>query len=544
MDTVFGTYSTDDLRLVKYRAVRTGVHHRHDIAPLDPKPGEAVAVRVMTPGSEAFEHLALYYTTDGSKPAGSRGVAENGLVIPLEREHVEWDALIWGYVIHWKADIPGQTDETMVQYVISAWTENGEEVYADTPDVDDRVQYETMRHFKSLPEGALLVDTGHFPGEEVFNYHVDAYRPPQWAEDAIIYHIFVDRFYPGDGRDWVQTKDLSEICGGTLWGVRDKLDYLAELGINCLWLSPTWPSPTYHGYDVTDYERVEPRLGGDDALLAVIEGAHQRGIRVLLDMVCNHLSNQHPIFLDAQHNGDSDHRDWFFFDDRVSNGYKTFFGVAEMPRVNLNVPAARDWMVANAVRWLRDHDVDGFRLDVADGPGPNFWAHFRKACRAAKPDCLVFGEIIDTPQRLRTYAGRLDGCLDFPLNGALRQTFALDTMTETQLRAFIADNAGYYPDGFVTPSFLDNHDMNRFSYLAGNDRERLKRAASLQLQLPGPAIVYYGTEVGLRQGADLHEDGYEGVRALMSWDEKQDEDLLAFYKEQIEIRKQGAVLQI
>jgi hypothetical protein len=540
-DTVFGTFITDDLKLVNYRAVRTGVHHRHDIMPLDPNPGEAVSVRVMTPGRAGFEHLVLYYTTDGSIPTGSRGVAENGEVVIFERERIEWDAMIWGYLIHWHAVIPGQPDQTMVQYVISAWSEDGDEVYADTPNVDDKVQHETMQHFDSIPEDSVLVETGHFVNEEVFNYHVDRMRPPQWAEDAVIYHVFIDRFYPGDGRGWLQTKDMNRICGGTLWGVRDKLDYFVELGVNCLWLSPTWPSPTYHGYDVTDYERVEPRLGGDEALRAVVEGAHQRGIRVLLDMVCNHLSNQHPIFLDALHDEKSAYRDWFFFDERVPNGYKTFFGVAEMPRVNLNLPAASEWMVANAVRWLRDYDVDGYRLDVADGPGPNFWAYFRKACREAKADCLVFGEIIDTPQRLRTYAGRLDGCLDFPLNDALRQTFALHTMTEAQLDAFLSDNASYYPDDFVAPTFLDNHDMNRFSYLAGNDPETLKRAAALQLQLPGPAIIYYGTEVGLKQEAGLHEQGYSGIRAPMIWGEDQDHDLLAFYKGQIQARKEERV---
>ena len=539
-DTIFGTFATDALKFVNHRVVRDGVHHRHNITPLDPQPGDAVTVRVMTPGGDAFEYMALYYTTDGSAPSGSRGVAENGVVIQLTRERVEWDPMLWDYVIHWQAVIPGQPNQTMAQYVISAWSDSGDEIYADSPNVDDQVQYATMRHFKSLPEDTELVHTGHFPGENVFNYHVDTFQPPQWANDAIIYHIFIDRFYPGDGKDWQQTEDLAGICGGTLWGVHDKLDYLAELGMNCLWLSPTWASPTYHGYDVTDYDQTEPRLGGDEALRAVVDGAHQRGIRVLLDMACNHISNQHPIFLEASNDENSPYRDWFFFDERVSNGYKTFFGVSGMPRVNLDFPPARAWTIANAVKWLRDFDVDGYRLDVADGPGPNFWSHFRKACRAVKPDCLVFGEIIDTPQRLRTYAGRLDGCLDFPLNGALRQTFGLETMTETQLQAFIIDNAAYYPDDFVTPIFLDNHDMNRFAYIAGNDPEKLKRAATLQMQLPGPVIIYYGTEAGMRQEATWIGNGFGEIRALMLWDEQQNDDLLAFYKEQIRARKQRA----
>ena len=128
----------------------------------------------------------------------------------------------------------------------------------------------------------------------MFCYHVDRMKPPAWVDDAIIYHIFLDRFYPGDGADWRQTTDLMGICGGTLWGARDKLDYLQDLGINCLWLSPLWKSPSHHGYDVMDYGQIEPRYGGEAALHALVESAHQRGIRVLLDLVCNHLSNEHP----------------------------------------------------------------------------------------------------------------------------------------------------------------------------------------------------------------------------------------------------------
>lgn len=537
MDTIFGTFISDALKLVNYRAVRTGIHHRHDIQPLDPQPGDAVTVRVITPGDAAFERVALYYTTDGSQPSGSRGVAQNGTTILFERETIEWDIPLWGYVLHWKAVIPGQLDGTMVQYVISAWADAGDEAYADTPDIDDIVQHATMIHFQNIPADTELVHTGHFPGENVFNYHVDTHQPPAWAQEAIIYHIFVDRFYPGDGRSW-QTGSVQHNFGGTLWGVRDKLDYIAELGANCIWLSPTWTSPSYHGYDVTDYDRTEPRLGGDAALRAVIEGAHQRGIRVLLDMACNHLSNEHPIFVDALNDKNSPYRDWFFFHESVKHGYKTFFSVKTMPRVNLDFLAAREWMIANAVRWLRDFDVDGYRLDVADGPGPNFWSHFREACRAVKPDCLMYGEIIDTPQRLRTYAGRLDGVLDFPLTDAIRRTYALETMRESELQTFVGNNTAYYPDHFVRPVFLDNHDMNRFLYIAENDTDKLKKATAFQMHLPGPTIIYYGTEVGLRQEGDIPENGYEGIRAPMVWDDTQDRDLLAFYKQQIQARKQ------
>jgi glycosidase len=543
MDNVYGNYASDSLTLTNLRAGLTGVQHRHDVLPRDPKPGEAVTIRVVTPGAAAFKQVALYYTTDNSTPSGSRGMAANGTTIYFERVHSEWDVSIWGYVIYWQATIPGQTDQTMVQYIISAWSENGEEIYADWPDVDDIVHHEVALHYKTIAAKTHLVHYAHFPGEHVFNYHVDTYQIPGWAAEATLYHIFIDRFYPGDGKIWVRTKAEGKVCGGTLWGVRDKLDYIAELGIDAIWLSPIWAMPSFHGYDVTNYDVTEPRLGGDEALKAVVDGAHERGIRVLLDMVCNHLSNEHPFFIEALNDKNSPFRDWFMFNERVMNSYKSFFGVASMPRINLDYPPARDWMVANAVYWLREFDVDGYRLDVADGPGPNIWTHFRKACRVVKPDCLIFGEIIDTPKRLRTYAGRLDGCLDFPLNDALRRTFGWETMSEVELDAFVADNAGYYPPDFILPAFLDNHDMDRFMYAAGNEPEKLKRAAAYLFKLPNLAIIYYGTEVGMPQPLSINQTGgYRASREPMVWGDRQNQDVLDFFKEQIKVRKQRRAL--
>lgn len=536
MDSFFGIFITDELKLIHHRASVSGVMHRHNIRPLDPKPDEAVTVSVRIPSKKAFDKAALYYTTDGSTPAGSLGVAVTGATVMLEIERVEWDHLTWDYIIHWRGVIPGQPEGRVVQYVISAWSDKAE-AYADTPNFDDTRHHAVMTHYENIPKDTPYEDTGHFPYEQVFSYHVDTLETPTWADDAVIYHIFLDRFYPGDGRDWVQTEDLEAICGGTLWGVHDKLDYIAELGVNCIWLGPTCESPTFHGYDVTDYRRVEPRLGGEAALRAVIEGAHQRGIRVLLDMVCNHLSRQHPIFQEAMNDENSPYRAWFFFDERVPHGYKAFFGVKHMPRINLNHPAARAWMIENALLWVKDFDIDGYRLDVADGPGPNFWGYFRRALRGVKPEVLIFGEIIDLPDRLRTYAGRLDGCLDFPLTSALRATYAREDMTEAQLEAFIKHNDAFYPADFVRPTFLDNHDMNRFSYEARDDKDKLKRAAKRQFALPGPAIIYYGTEVGVRQDYGVHERGYRDVRRLMLWGAEQDADLLGFYKAQIQAKK-------
>jgi glycosidase len=196
-----------------------------------------------------------------------------------------------------------------------------------------------------------------------------------------------------------------------------------------------------------------------------------------------------------------------------------------MPEVNLANPAARDWMIENARFWLRTFDVDGFRLDYANGPGPSFWAHFNRACKAVKADCYCFGEVIDAPDQIGGYIGRLDGVLDFQLNDELRKTFGWQSQSRADYDRFITAHLQHFPRDFVMPAFIDNHDMNRFMTIANNDRSALLAALAALLELPNPPVIYYGTEIGLTQ----IDDGQEGLhlsRVPMRWDEPQDIELL------------------
>lgn len=539
----FGSLATDELKLIHHRAARSGLLHLHDLAPRDPVPGEGVSLKVHLAPAFAAEHVACYYTVDGTEPAGSHGTTSNGQVLHLEATGVTWDTFMWGYVETWQGTLPAHPEGTLIRYRIGAWpvpkhegSPEGKECFADWPDVAATVERATHAYFtgQPAPSGPQQGNptTGH-----TFALSVDRLSAPPWASEAIIYHVFVDRFFPGEGRDWLQTEDLLGFCGGTLWGLAEKLDYVAELGANCIWLSPIFPSPTHHGYDATDFFHVEPRLGGNDALRAVVDEAHARGIRVLLDYVCNHVSHVHPIFLDAQANPDSAHRQWFTFDDSEA-GYRTYFGVETMPQVNVANPEARDWLIDGARYWLREFDVDGFRLDHADGPGADFWTDFWTACKAEKPDCFCFGEVVDAPTVQQAFIGRLDGLLDFGLADALRRTFALGTWTEDHLARFLARHRRFFPADFVMPTFIDNHDMDRFLFLAKGDTSALKRAAAFQMRQPGPPVVYYGTEVGLNQKLSIREGhGMHINRLPMIWGQEQDQDLLEYYRELIRARQ-------
>jgi glycosidase len=321
--------------------------------------------------------------------------------------------------------------------------------------------------------------------------------------------------------------------------VRDKLDYIQELGATAIWLSPTWPSSSYHGYDVTDFYSVAAQLGGDEAMRALVTEAHARDIKIILDLVCNHVSYEHPYFVEALSDPESEHRTLFTFDESEI-GYRTFFGVRSMPQVNLQNERAREWMFAIARFWLREFDVDGFRLDHANGPGPGFWSEFQKACKEEKPDCFLFGEVVEPSPDYLSYAGRLDGLLDFGLNDSLRRTYGFGSYSEERFLRFLQRHQKFFQEcGLLMPTFIDNHDLDRFLFIAGGDKSKLRAAAEIQFAMPGPPIIYYGTEVGMSQEFSVREiEGLVVSREPMVWGDGQDRELFTFYQALIDKRRQ------
>lgn len=506
-DFIFGTMATDTLRLAAIQAEGRGVHHGNRIVPADPEPGQVVTLTVSVGTEVSADAVHAFYTLDGSLPTS------DGASIALERGDTVWDTLLWGYRQEWQGTLPAQPTGTQVRYRIVATGRNGAQVWAD-PDP--------------------------LTGESTtFAYHVDQERVPTWIADAVIYHIFVDRFNPGQGRAWNDVSTLNDIWGGTLRGIIEQLPYLESLGVTCLWLSPVFPSPTHHGYDATDYLHVEPRLGSDDDLRELFAAAHSRGMRVLLDYVANHISHQHPAFLRATADPVAAERSWFTFE-RWPDAYRSFFGVETMPQINNEDPAAREYIIGSAKYWL-EQGADGFRLDYANGPSHGFWTEFRAATRAVNPQSFTVGEIVETAELQRSYQGRLDGVLDFLLLQHMRGFFAFDTLSTSAFDSFLRRHLAYFPADFSLPSFLDNHDMNRFLWVCGGDIRRLKLAALCQFTLPHAPIIYYGTEVGLSQRHDLeYPDGsrkMEESRMPMLWGAEQDRQLLQFYTELIALRR-------
>jgi cyclomaltodextrinase / maltogenic alpha-amylase / neopullulanase len=511
-DFIFGTLATEALRLAHVHKLRDGVTHRSARAPRDPLPGQPVQLELTLGPTQAFDRAWVYWSTDGQDPEGAGGAARHGWATPMEPVGVEWEVLEWGYVRRFRATLPGQPAGTVVRYRLAAGALNGDEMFADQ---------------------------GTFYG-----FYVADDPLPEWARQAVVYEIFVDRFSPGNGKAWLKPENPAGFYGGTLRGVTEKMDYLTGLGVDVLWLTPIFRSPSHHGYDASDYFDIEPRLGTKQDLLSLLAEAHQRGLRVLLDLVPNHLSSMHATFQQALADPHSSYTGWFNFS-HWPDAYETFFGVPELPQLNLRHPAARQHLLDAATYWL-ECGVDGFRLDYAIGPTPDFWADFRRATRLARPDCWTFGEVVEPSDSQLTFHGLLDGCLDFMLLEAIRQTFAFGRWDAARFISFLDRHEAFFPEDFSRPSFLDNHDMNRYLWVAQGDKRRLKIAALCQFTLAGPPVIYYGTEIGLSQRRDVRQGDLglpEESRLPMPWGDEQEADLLAFYRDLIRLRRQEPPLQ-
>ncbi|MFN8379432.1 MAG: glycoside hydrolase family 13 protein [Anaerolineae bacterium] len=523
---LLGHLSTDEGRAQRARSRRVGLQHADLLQPIDPQPGEAVMVSIRAGVGVALQSATLHYTTDGTRPDADSASTQH---LPMQPAPAEWDTLTWAHIQTWSAAIPGQPSGAWVRYHITAITITGEPIACpfiplQAPELAVRPERFDQR---------LLHRLRRSPAPHVYEYGVDELVVPDWLSDAVIYQIFVDRFAPASSQSFKQTADLSAILGGTLRGITSRMDYLSDLGVNCLWLTPIFASPSHHGYDPTDYFKVEPRLGTEADFRDMVDAAHRRGIRVVLDFVANHMSRQHPAFVSAQTDPASPTRDWFFFR-RYPDEYEAFYDVKDQPVVNTDQAEARSHLIQAAQYWL-NLGVDGYRLDHAHGATHAFWSAFRAGTRASKPTSVTFGEITDPPDVIRSFTGRMDGALDFYLMELLRSFFVSRSITASTFARSLEHHFTYFGDKLVLPSFLDNHDMNRFLWSVGGDTRRLKLAALCQFTLPGTPIVYYGTEVGLSQRKGVGR--LEESRLPMPW-ENQDTDLLDFYRRLIALRKQ------
>ncbi len=378
----------------------------------------------------------------------------------------------------------------------------------------------------------------------------EMFEVPQWAANKVVYQIFPSRFattQPVDKKLWYKAPITPmDDLHGNLRGIIEHLDYIKDLGIDVVYLTPIFKSNSCHKYDTIDYYQVDPSFGTTEDLKELVQKSHERGMKVVLDAVYNHTGREFFAFQDILEKGEkSKYLDWYFIDELPPRGewgeipnFKCFGYYGGMPKLNLKNPEVEKYITDVACYWIKECDIDGWRLDVGDEISHFFWKNFRKAIKAVKKDMLIIGEIWH-------YAGDFlegdewDTVMNYPFYLNLIDLLADEKINVSQF----VQNLGYlkgrlnkkcYP---LMWNLIDSHDTARFLHLCHDNKKKQHLAAAFQLLLPGMPMVYYGDEYAMPGAND------PDCRRGMYWDEEyQDKEMYNWYKKLMQIRKTHACI--
>lgn len=414
-------------------------------------------------------------------------------------------------------------------------------------DADEWTYYYAGIYTKSLAD--VTIDGKILDGRsEYYQYPAilrsELVQVPRWLQEACVYNIFPDSFADGtkslSGTSREMLLEGGEYCrvnhGGTIRGITENLDYIQSLGCNCIYLNPVFTAVSYHKYDTIDYYHVDPCFGTNEDLRFLVEEAHRRDMRVILDGVFNHCGSCFFAFKDVIEKGrDSEYCDWFYdipLPVNVENGvpnYSCFAYVPEMPKLNTANPKVQKYFADVCRYWVGEYKIDGWRLDVANEVSKDFWRCFKRAAREANPECVLIGEVWENAQDWLKY-DLFDSTMDYDFRRHCRDFFALRSIDAAEFDARITDLRMRYPEPYwrAQLNLLDSHDVARFLSLCQGSLDRFKQAIVFQMIFPGVPSVFYGDELGI-QG--LQEPEY---RRPMPWEDGSGE-LLEFYRNAIKL---------
>lgn len=407
-----------------------------------------------------------------------------------------------------------------------------------------------------LIEDGIFEDQPHPAGgyfEVPYIHEIDLFDAPEWAKNAIFYQIMPDRFANGDTTNdpesvqpWGEKPSGESHFGGDLQGILDHIDHLSDLGVNAIYMTPLFTAPSNHKYDTVDYKQIDPQFGDIELLKKVVKACHDREIRVVLDAVFNHTSEQFPPFQDVLKNGeDSKYKDWFHLNgfpvevkDGVAN-YATFGFFGNMPKLNTANSEVKQYLLDIAVYWIKEADIDGWRLDVANEVDHHFWRDFRKAVKAQKPDAFIIGEVWGNS--LNWLQGdQFDSSMNYPFTNQVFKFFSSSEGKGSDFADEINKLLMRYPQQANEALFnlLSSHDTPRALTRMGGNKQRLKQAVVFMFMSMGVPCIYYGDEIG------MDGDNDPDCRKCMEWDpNKQDRELFDFYKILISLRKEHVALR-
>ncbi|MEO1148335.1 MAG: glycoside hydrolase family 13 protein [Cyanobacteria bacterium J06638_22] len=400
-------------------------------------------------------------------------------------------------------------------------------------------------------------------------------QTPDWVKHAVFYQIFPDRFSrvvpsvasPAEHvplETWDAPPTFGGYKGGNLWGVIERLDYLKDLGISAIYFTPIFQSTSNHRYHTHDYYHIDPLLGGDAAFDALLDAAHARQIRIVLDGVFNHTGRGFFYFNDILENGpQSPWLDWFridgwplsAYDGSLPANYQGWANNRALPAFNHDNPQAREYIMQVGEYWVQK-GIDGWRLDVPyEVKAEGFWQEFRQRIKAINPEAYIVGEVWgDATEWLD--GSQFDAVMNYPLTAATIAFTGGDRVLMDQVRdrayePYPAINAPDYAQQLqdllhqhdwqiqlTQLNLLDSHDTARLLSIVGGDRATVRLATLLMFALPGAPCIYYGDEIGMKGGVD--PDCRSGFLPEDQWEQ----DVLDYHRRLIVLRHQYPALRI
>jgi len=390
---------------------------------------------------------------------------------------------------------------------------------------------------------------------------IDRFVAPEWVKKTVWYQIFPERFANGDqSNDPQGTKEWNsqdhpgrfDYYGGDLQGVLDHLDHLVDLGVNGIYFNPIFKAPSNHKYDTEDYLEIDPDFGDKELFKKVVDAAHERGIRVMLDAVFNHMGDKASQWQDVlAHQENSKFKDWFHinsfpatytptddFEFAADATYDTFAYTPHMPKLNTANKEVQDYLLNIATYWIKEFDIDAWRLDVANEIDHHFWKEFKKATTELKPDFYILGEIWHNSQAWLN-GDEFTGVMNYAFTGSIIDYFLNDKIDSQTLINQLNDQLMLYRDQTNQMMFnaLDSHDTPRIKTLAHDDVNLEKLVLTFTFLQQGVPSIYYGTEYGM-MGENDPDD-----RKPMVWEpQQQDQDLYHFMQKLIKVRRANTEL--
>lgn len=381
---------------------------------------------------------------------------------------------------------------------------------------------------------------------------------PAWVTDTFWYQIMPDRFCRIGSSvpekyltDWHNTENMTHdmIYGGNLLGIADKLSYLHDLGINGIYFTPIFESPSHHKYNTIDYEKIDPMFGTDEIFKELVEQAHRLGIKVMIDAVFNHSGRGFFAWQDVLKNGEaSAFYDWFYIRAKDFSGnqktddgrYYSFAFVPDMPKLNTNNPEVSQYFCNLCKSWLAKWDIDGIRFDVGNEISHSFLKELRRELKAVKPDLFLLGEIWhDADPWL--HGDEYDSVMNYPWMESIHNFFVNKKQSAEDFMYGLNRCYGLYMEQVnrVLFNFLDSHDVGRVRSSCDNEDTFFQQLALL-ITMPGSPCIYYGTEIAMNGSCEPYN------RKPMPWDEIAAGKYEAVSKEVkalIKIRREHAALK-